>query len=511
MRIETAIPKGEATSARLPGCALGLSQLFNIWDLVWDPQPDQQGARVDLNEEIGRLRTVTMTGSTDIPMRSRARSRSSDGVARSLARVLDLVRLQKQTTRQQIERATDLGRAVVADRISALSELGLIDESQLGVATGGRAPRLVRFNANAACILVATLDQTALGVALANLSGTLLLEHHEAIDLNAPADATANRLATLFDWLLEKRQTRPPVWGLGISLPSPVQTTSENGFEVATPPALAAWESYPFVETLMAHFGAPVWLRGSIETMTMGELKASDSERSRNMLFVKVGKRIGAGMVIDGHLYRGAQGAAGLIGQSPMELNGRMAPLDLVAGSEAIARDGFQAAKDGSSSALADIWRRTGQVTAIDVGQAAQIGDPASMEIMSRSGRMIGRVVAALTNLLNPSSIVLSGSVPQTNDTLLAAVREAVYGESHPLVTRDLRIRSSRLSSSAGLVGAATVVVEGLFNLDVSRSWIALGTPLALPQFRSALACAHKTISRELDIADTEEGPPAPR
>ncbi len=450
-----------------------------------------------------------MTGSMDTFMRTRARSRPSDGVARTLARVLNLVRLQEQTTRQQIERTADLGRAVVADRIAALTDLGLIDESQLGTATGGRAPRLVQFNANAACILVATLDQTALGVALADLSGTLQMEHHEAIDLNAPADAVANRLATLFDWLLEKRQTRPPVWGLGISLPSPVQTTSEIGFEAATPPALPAWESYPFVEILMAHFGAPVWLRSSIETMTMGELNASDSERSRNMLFVKVGKRIGAGMVIDGHLYRGAQGAAGLIGQSPIERSGRMAPLDLVAGSEAIARDGLQAAEDGSSSALADIWRKTGQVTAIDVGQAAQTGDPASMEIMSRSGRMIGRVAATLANLLNPSSIVLSGSVPQTNDILLAAVREAVYGESHPLVTRDLRISSSRLSSSAGLVGSAMVVVEGLFNLDVSRSWIALGTPLALPQFRSALACASETISRDLDIPDAGEGPPA--
>ncbi|MDE0114519.1 MAG: ROK family protein, partial [Albidovulum sp.] len=234
-----------------------------------------------------------------------------------------------------------------------------------------------------------------------------------------------------------------------------------------------------------------------------------DSERAKNMLFVKIGKRIGAGMVIDGNLYRGSQGAAGLIGQSPMEINGRMAPLDQVAGSDAIAREGQKSAQNGSSPALEDILKRNGQVTAIDVGQAALSGDPVSMEIMARCGRMVGRAVAGLANLLNPSTIVLSGSVPQTDDILLAAVREAVYGESHPLVTRDLRISSSRLSSSAGLVGAAMVVVEGIFSPNILRSWVALGSPLDLPEFQSALAFAREAISRRAGVREAEPAPPA--
>ncbi|MDE0306821.1 MAG: ROK family protein [Albidovulum sp.] len=442
-------------------------------------------------------------------MRNQLRSRPNDGVARTLARVLDLVRSQESVTRLQIERTTELGRAIVADRIAALAALGLVDENMLGNATGGRAPRLVRFNRNAASILVATLDQTALGVAMADLAGNLLMEHHEAIDLSASAEVSTNRLMALFEWLLEKRRGGQSVWGLGISLPGPVQTASDDIFLTETPPMATSWGPFPLVETLMAHFEAPVWLQGSVETMTMGELKSSDSERAKNMLFVKIGKRIGAGMVIDGNLYRGSQGAAGLIGQSPMEIYGRMAPLDQVAGSDAIAREGQKSAQNGSSPALEEILDRNGQVTAIDVGQAAQSGDPVSMEIMARSGRMIGRAVAGLANLLNPSTIVLSGSVPQTDDILLAAVREAVYGESHPLVTRDLRISSSRLSSSAGLVGAAMVVVEGIFSPNILRSWVALGSPLDLPEFQRALAIAREAISRRAGVREAEPAPPA--
>ena len=164
---------------------------------------------------------------------------------------------------------------------------------------------------------MATLDHAALGVAIADLSGTLLTEDHEAIYLNAQAELTTGRLITPFDGLLELSQGGQPVWRLGISLPGPVQTPSADGFLAETPPVPTGGKSYPCVETLMAHPGAPLWLRGSIETLTMDELRASDSERARNMVLARVEERTGAGTVIDGHLYRGSQGAAGLI-VSPM-------------------------------------------------------------------------------------------------------------------------------------------------------------------------------------------------
>jgi predicted NBD/HSP70 family sugar kinase len=107
--------------------------------------------------------------------------------------------------------------------------------------------------------------------------------------------------------------------------------------------------------------------------------------------------------------------------------------------------------------------RRGAEISPIEVSQAAQIGDAASSAILSKSGHLIGQVVATLANALNPEMIVLSGTLVQTNDNLLAGIREAVYGASHPLVTRDLRIIRSQMGSSAGLVGAVcTCFPQGL-------------------------------------------------
>ncbi|WP_424930746.1 ROK family protein [Amaricoccus tamworthensis] len=440
--------------------------------------------------------------------RGKGRPRNSDVAAPSLTTILNLVRSGQATTRQEIERTGELGRAIVTDRLTTLTALDLVDESELGVATGGRAPRLVRFNANAGLVLVATLDQTALGVALSDLSGKLLMEHHEALDLNAPAEDTLGRLETLFEWILEKNAHAQKVWGIGISVPTPVPA-HHGGLLSTSPPILPVWDGTPYVERLIQTFKAPVWLRSSVETMAMGEISEGEASDSETMLFVKVGKRIGAGLVVDGRLYRGAQGAAGLIGQLPVTSSARSGPLELLAGSDTIAREGRTAASNGQSRYLADILTRGGDITSIDVGQAAQAGDPTAMEIMSRSGRLIGHVVATLANMLNPSRIVLSGSIAQTNDILLAAVREVVYGESHPLVTRDLSIAASRLGSSAGLVGGAAVVVDALFDPEFLRSWITRGTPISSPQFETVLDVTRAALENATADAKDLQSPPA--
>ena len=297
------------------------------------------------------------------------------------------------------------------------------------------------------------------------------------------AESRTGKAGTLFRWSMDRHAPQGAIWGISLSVPGAVQGTTEGDFLTATPPVLPAWEGFPLIETLTRRFGVPVWMRSSVETMTMGELHAGAGIGMRSMLFIKVGRRIGAGMVCDGQLYRGAQGAAGLIGSLPTASGGRSGTLDALAGSDMIQREGLSAAQDGRSPMLADILRRGGEITAIEVSQAAQMGDAVSTEILSASGHLIGQVVAVLANALNPDLIVLSGSIVQTNDILLAALREAVYGASHPFVTRDLRIIRSQMGSSAGLVGAARVASEALFAPGFLKEWVMQGSPLAHPAF----------------------------
>ena len=432
-------------------------------------------------------------------IRGKGRPKTSETAAASLAEILNLLRTEVAQTRQELERASQYGRAVVADRLATLSDLSLIDETETGTTTGGRAPRLVRFNKDRARLVVVALQQSAIGIGLADLSGRLLTEHHESADLNAPAADTVSRIVTLTRWLLSRQSELPDLWGISVSAPGPVVSDPSQPFLAATPDFLPGWANSNLVESLCSAFQTPVWLSSSLKTMTMGEHHGGVGQGHDTMLFVRIGTRIGAGLVSGGKPYHGAAGAVGLIGQLPTHHEGESGTLDYMAGAEMFRRQGLAAAEAGQSRQLSDILRRTGEITENDVCQAAQMGDPTATEIVTRSGRLVGGVVATLANMLNPGLIVLAGTVAQSTDILLAAVREAVYGASHPLVTRDLTIVRSQMSGSAGLLGAASVAVEALFATDTLKEWIYAGTPTG-----------HSRLVEVLREIDRRAGPQTP-
>ena len=104
------------------------------------------------------------------------------------------------------------------DRLATLAEFGLINDRDVGRSVGGRAPRLVRFRAEAGRLLVANIDRDTIGVGLASLDGQLVLEHYEDIDPGMSADALFQRLNALFTWSLDQ-DGAPGLWGISLGLP----------------------------------------------------------------------------------------------------------------------------------------------------------------------------------------------------------------------------------------------------------------------------------------------------
>lgn len=441
------------------------------------------------------------------PGRSVGRPRTIDAAHASLAQLLTLIRSGRATTRLELEHESALGRAVVADRLAILEGLGLVEEGDLGQPGRGRAPRHLQFRSTAGALLVAALDRSSIAVGVADLGGRLLVEHHEAADLAAGPAVILDRLTTLLLWLMEDHGGRPAIWGIGLALPGPVGTDGEAGTPLALE-TLEEWARLDLVAEMVLRFGAPAWVQSRTQMMTMGELRSGTG--TPDMLFVNLGHTITAGVVSAGRLHRGAQGVAGMIGHAPTGEDGAVTCrcgsrgcLEAMAGGDAIARSGRAAAQEGRSRYLADALARSGEVTAADVGHGAQLGDTFCAELMVRCGRLVGESLAPLVNLLNPSLVVLGGDVNSSGDILLAAIREAIYRQSHPLVTRDLRIVRSQLGGSSSLVGAAQVAADELFATELLQGWVTLGTPRRLPDL-PALANTARSRAR----ADAPARPP---
>jgi predicted NBD/HSP70 family sugar kinase len=117
---------------------------------------------------------------------------------------------------------------------------------------------------------------------------------------------------------------------------------------------------------------------------------------------------------------------------------------------------------------LAESLGRDGALTAMTVALGANHGDATCVELLQRSARLIGHMLATVVNLLNPSLAVVGGGVSHAGNLFLATIRETVYRRSLPLATRALQIELSGLGEDAGIIGAAAMVADELFDAGFS-------------------------------------------
>ncbi len=410
-----------------------------------------------------------------------------DEALTALVVVLDEVRLGRSLSRSELVARTGLGRAIVAQRVAELIERGLVREGDLGPSTGGRPPRRLTFRADAGHVLVADLGATSIDVALTTLDGRILAHHAEAARVEAGPDACLDRVDELFARLTATTDGLPgSLWGIGIGVPGPVEFRSGRPI---SPAIMHGWDGYPVGERFARRYGAPTWIDNDVNLLALAEWRSGVAIGHDNVVVVKFGTGIGAGMVSEGRLHRGAQGSAGDIGHIQVVDDprivcrcGNTGCLEALAGGEALGRAGEEAARAGRSAHLARALAERGAVTAEDVGRAAAFGDPVAVAMLAEAGRQVGAVLASVVNFFNPSLIAVGGGVANAPDLLLAAIRETVYRRSLPLATRDLVVRRSSLGGLAGVIGASAMVVEQLFSRDAIGRWLDAGRPARMPE-----------------------------
>jgi glucokinase-like ROK family protein len=410
--------------------------------------------------------------------------------------VLDLIRGGVGRTRPELVRHSGLGRKLVTQRVDQLIARGLVTDGELGPSTGGRAPRELQFTADAGVLLVAEVGWTSVNVGMSDLTGRLLEKHEEKVKNTRFLNKALDRVEALFDRMLAERAPAcPPVWGIGVGVIGPVNAATGRP---APFPNFPGWVDYPVRDRLVERYDVPVWVDNEVNLMALGEFRAGLGRGESDVVFIKIGGGIGAGIICGGRLHRGADGAAGEIGhiavvddESVRCFCGNTGCVAELAGGTALARLGAAAAESGRSPRLAAVRSEGGKIDARAVAAAAAAGDNASLELLTRAGHFVGKAAASVVNIFNPTLILIGGGVAGAGDLLLAAIREAVYRYSLPLSTRNLRIAFSPLSDTAAMVGAAHMVLDALFSPEHLGRWIDHGSPAGRISSGSATHAVH--------------------
>ena len=374
--------------------------------------------------------------------------------------IFQILRDGTARTKAELAALTGLARATVTLRVDGLLAAGLLRPAGEAVSTGGRPPARLAFNSRAGLVLAVDLGATHATVAVADLAGIILDSRTRTIDIGDGPES-------LLDVILEDGAAMldgpfaagTPLLGIGIGVPGPVEHSTGRP---TNPPIMPGWDRFDVPAYVQRTFDVPVLVDNDVNILALGE-HATAWPHVDDLLFVKVSTGIGAGIIAGGQLQRGAQGSAGDMGhvQVPSGAGSAREPGD-ERDLEALA----------SGSALAAALRAGGQEahSPADVVDLVRSGNTAAIEATRQAGRDVGEVLATVVNLLNPSIIVLGGSIARAGEHLLAGVREVVYRRSIPLATQHLAIVQSQAGDRAAVLGAAIMVArEVLSPANVDR------------------------------------------
>ncbi|MDG4764883.1 ROK family transcriptional regulator [Solwaraspora sp. WMMD406] len=380
------------------------------------------------------------------------------------AQILRLLR-DGSRSRAELGDAVGLSRSKVATELDRLLGRGLVETAGSAASRGGRPSAIIRIAA-ATRFLSIDIGVNTLEVAITDGELAVVDRITETTELRQGPTAVITQALELVTKLsAESGTTR--FTGAGIGVPGPV--SFHEGVPVS-PPFMPGWHRFPVREVFSTELGCPVLVDNDVNIMALGEKHAGIAKAFDDFLFVKIGVGIGAGIVVGGDVYRGANGCAGDIGHTavdefgPQCLCGNVGCLEAYFGGAALTRDAIAAARAGRSDQLAEQLARAGTLTALDVTAAAAAGDHTAIGLVRDGGRRVGQVLARLVSFFNPGMVVIGGGLAGIGHALLAEIRAVVYRSSLPLATGDMPIVLSELGDQAGLIGATRMVSDHVFT-----------------------------------------------
>ncbi len=347
-------------------------------------------------------------------------------------------------SRADLARALGISATTASAVVADLLQSDLASQEQNPVqGNRGRPARRIRLHTPPGTIAGIDIGREHAWVCIADRSEHVLAERFVEFAPTQDREQTTALVLSELDDLLANTRHPGDLQAIGMGLPGPIEARTQA---VATGTILPEWVGYDALETVREHFQVPAVLDNDANLGVLGEARHGAARGAQDAVFVKVSAGIGAGLLLDGRLYRGAGGTAGEIGHAPSEPGG------------IVCRCGSRGCLETVASvpSLLALLKPTlgSDITLRQVIELAINGDRACQRAITDVGRHVGRGLAYLCNLINPSVIVIGGPLADTGTLFLEAIEASLAANSIPASAAIVHVRPSELRSRAVVLGA---------------------------------------------------------
>jgi predicted NBD/HSP70 family sugar kinase len=382
---------------------------------------------------------------------------------RTALRVLDYLFRAGPANRVELVRATDLSRATVSKLVGELQAQGLVDERPAPVLEAGRAgrpPTLLALNPGIGAIGGIDFDHDAVGVAIADLSGTLIAERRQELDVDNEAERAIDVAVESVRALLRSAQLPASrLVGVGAAISAPVLRDSGS---LAAAGIMTSWSSISLRYELEHRLGVPAHVGNDANLGALAEVRAGAARGAANVVYLMLSAGVGGGLVLDGSLFTGHSGMTGELGHVPVDPEGALCRCGNRGCLETVA---------GAHPLLERVRPVHGPDTTLeDAALLARAGDPLCRDLFRRAGMAAGRVAGGICNLINPELVIVGGDLIVAGDVVVDAVRDGVDAAAIGAVRHDVGVVAATLGGRSALLGAIGLAIDEADITAVARA-----------------------------------------
>ena len=279
----------------------------------------------------------------------------------------------------------------------------------------------------------------------------LLQKEKCATDHNLTPVQTIDKLINIADSILDGKPD-----AVGISCGGPLD--SEKGI-IMSPPNLPGWDNVEIVKQIQEHYGVPAKLQNDANACAVAEWKFGAGKGCDNVVFMTFGTGLGAGLILNGKLYSGANDNAGEVGHirlsdfGPVGY-GKSGSFEGFCSGNGIAGLGYIKALEKAQMGIYPMYFKKGftqgDITAKAIADAAEAGDETAIEVYRICGEYLGRGLSILIDILNPQVIVIGSIFARSQNLLWEPARRVIEKEALPLSSKCCKVVAAALGEKIG-------------------------------------------------------------
>lgn len=384
--------------------------------------------------------------------------------------VMDSIRLHAPISRAEIAARTGLNRSTITLIVNELIDRGFVQETMRQDPTIGRPGMLLQFNPSGGFAIGVEIGVDFLSVLLTNFTAEVLWKRREPIAVGTDRFTMMEIAENLIGEAVQRGQVlglRP--LGIGVGLPGLVD--ERNGKLVFAPNL--KWADIPLRLIWVSRFNMPVFIENEANCAAMGEFFFGVAHDVKHFIYLKTGVGLGAGVMIDGQLFRGAHGFAGEVGHTTLYGGegeicgcGRAGCWETYVSQHAIVRLAERKkVLAGSNSHQSNIFS---PITLEDLIEDAAAGDPTAQATFQEVGEHLAVGLVNLINIFDPELVVLGGALSQASPWLTPVIQKIIQENALPPLRDRTRLEVSAQGEDASVFGAIAFVLDNVLREPIN-------------------------------------------